>query len=946
MAGQLIRDVRATLDIDVAKAQKGLRDLEKSGQSAEKALKDQEDAAKGYERQLEKTGTAASTMRRRLEAATRALPKITITADSSDADSKLANLRESLQGLSSQKIGIDVSGTDALAEMRRVKGELEELARTEADPIVRADVQIALRELRRVEDELDKLERDSAEVKVDVDTSGAVADVDELAKKAGTLSTLFQQGLETIGSTAPGQVAIATVAIAALPLAAQVAAAGIVAALGGALAGVGLATAAQADRVKFAWSEAVSSIKSELGDVAAPLEDSAIHASKVAQDAFAALKPILRDVFADLGPDVDRFVDGLGEAVKRIGPSLEPLGDAFGELLRALGDRAGDMGDDIAATITTLADTTREHADDIANVFAMITTAIRATADGASWLADRWDEFLTANELLHSSLLGVNRDYDGSQAGLARLNEAAAEAIKAAQGLGTAANETGTAVRSLNEALAEHFDPAQKALDAEIRLKQALEEAGKAAKEKKLGELDRLRAVQDLTKAIADAAKAESERTGKTTESAKAFAEQLPQLVAWAGKNDAARDAVAGLGNSLGITIKKADDGTIAIGKMGKAVITLPNGKEIKIDAKTAQALSALQATQNKIDSLKDKTITVTVRTEQQEHGARASMRRAAGGIDRYAAGGILRAAEGLQLRPQPPQIVSKPTVLFGEGSSGRGATEAFIPYEQQFRPRAIELLGQVAEDFGLGVYNREAARTIADVGTSVQTSAGQVAVAMGGAVDGMDAALGQSGSLTNAIVQVGGVGTDMTAGWIEGSMALGESVTGMSDTMTSSIDALAGSVDLLAVAVSAAGEVASSASTASRESQPTRGAKKGTGHSLTMSTVRRKDAPGMIAGSGPKKKRSSGYNEDSMIAGHYGTGGNSYAMDVTSSASSMLQASTLRSVPAGRSSSGLSSSGGGSGSGSLVSIGSFTAAPDQSPYEIAQNLDWIRRGG
>jgi hypothetical protein len=199
MAGQLIRDVRATLDIDVAKAQAGMRDLEKSSSKTERALKDQEDAARGYQRQLERTGSAASTMRRRLEAATRALPKITIDADSSkvsEADAKLAGLRESLATLAKQKIGIDVNGADALEEMRRVKAELEALAATEADPIIRADVQIALRELERVDAELDKLDGRTAEAEVEVDTSKA-------ERQIGATATAIRASLEAATRSLP-----------------------------------------------------------------------------------------------------------------------------------------------------------------------------------------------------------------------------------------------------------------------------------------------------------------------------------------------------------------------------------------------------------------------------------------------------------------------------------------------------------------------------------------------------------------------------------------------------------------------------------------------------------------------------------------------------------------------------------------------------------------------
>jgi hypothetical protein len=513
---------------------------------------------------------------------------------------------------------------------------------------------------------------------------------------------------------------------------------------------------------------------------------------------------------------------------------------------------------------------------------------------------------------------------------MGQFNHQASLAVSALLGMGGGSQEAAAAVRDLNTALTEHFDPAQRALDAEIRLKQALQEATRASKDKKMGEVDRLQAVQSLTRAIADSSRAEMERTGATTSAGKAFMEQLPRLLEWAGSNKAAQDTINGLAGSLSITIGRTKDGTIAIDRFGKAIQILPNGKKVEIDANTAKGKQQIQDLMLLIARQKG-TIDVRVRTIYDTPSGQKALERkakAAGGIERYAAGGIdYAAAEGMRARPQPPGIVSKPTILFGEGSSGRGATEAFIPYESQFRGRAIELLGRVAEDFGLEVYNRQAARTISDVGESVHVSAGSVTVAMGGALDALDAALGQSGSLTSAITMVGGVGEQMSAGWIDGSAALGDSVTGMSETMSTSVGGLTSSVQLLAEQVAAAAELTTGSRSGGVDAtaKETRGK---IGHSL-------KETRGVIAQPKPIV-----WN-DSKIGVHAGGG-----VDYASTPGGMLQAATLRSVPAG-SGGGAGSSAGGGGGGPLFTIeGGFHAAPDQSPYQIAQDLDWIRRGG
>ncbi|TDE40496.1 hypothetical protein E1295_31855 [Nonomuraea mesophila] len=559
----------------------------------------------------------------------------------------------------------------------------------------------ATAKLLKFHKELEKLE---AKRQRDAERSAdANRQVGESAVKAGSAaSKAFTSMAESIASTGPGAIALVVGAIAALPAAATLAAGGVTLGLGGALLALGVTAAASSDRVKREFSDLGADLKVELGDAASPLEDSAIHASGVIRETFAKVKPILREVFADLGPEVDDFIEDLASAAEKIAPSLVPLGDAFGTLLGAIGDRADDMGEDIADAITTIADTTQEHAVDIANLFAAVTTAIRMTADGVDWLADRWSEFLTANELVHSSLLGVNADYDGSQQKLADMREAMQEAITAAQGLGTATNESESAIRSLSDALEAFFDPAAQALDAEIRLKEAIKETTEAAQNQRLTGLERLKNVQTLTQAIAESAKAEAELTGETTQSTKAFQANIGKLVAWAGNNKNAQATVTALGRSLGVTITKTKNATYAVDDLGNVIKVLPNGKTVTMKAKTSAAKAAIQAVKRYLAGVKNRTVYLDIirRTFDRKQSVAKQDRLGAesGALMRYASGGIERYQAGSVRRSTPPMIATRPTILFGEGNGD----EAFIPYDPKYRSRAKALVGQVAADLGM----------------------------------------------------------------------------------------------------------------------------------------------------------------------------------------------------------------------------------------------------
>ncbi|MFD1940529.1 hypothetical protein ACFSKW_54650 [Nonomuraea mangrovi] len=454
-------------------------------------------------------------------------------------------------------------------------------------------------------------------------------DVADGAQKAGDATgKAFEGGMSVLGKAGPANVAIAAAAIQALPLIAGVAAGGIVAAIGGGLAAVGFKAAASSDQVRHAWSETADEIKKELADVAKPFEGSAIRAAEVAEKAFDRLKPSLKRIFADLVPDVDHFIRMVGQGIGSLGPTLARLGDAAGNVLRELGDRMPAIIDNISDTLDALTQIANEDPQMLANLVEDATELLRIGAEVLRW-ADEIKAFATlpidasnAGNKLFEAMFGatpeqMQQDMDKLPLMLARIQADAAAGALAIQGVGGAGDDAASGVRNLTAALEELFDPAAAALNAEIRLKDALKEAAAAAKDKKTTEIDRLKSVQDITRAVADAAKAESERTGKTNESSAAFARQLPTLIDLAGKNDAARDAVAGLGNSLGVTIGRTDEGKIAIDKFGKAVVTLPDGKRVKIDADTAKALTDLQTTKNKVDDVKDKKVKVDADTGQ-----------------------------------------------------------------------------------------------------------------------------------------------------------------------------------------------------------------------------------------------------------------------------------------------------------------------------------------
>lgn len=121
-------------------------------------------------RQGEETGGAfARAMKARLEAAFRSLPKITIDADTSEADSDLQALRARMEALSSKRIGVDIDAADARAEVTDIEEQLRRLGASHPDVTVRADTARARAELAAVREEIDRISANPGRIRLETD---------------------------------------------------------------------------------------------------------------------------------------------------------------------------------------------------------------------------------------------------------------------------------------------------------------------------------------------------------------------------------------------------------------------------------------------------------------------------------------------------------------------------------------------------------------------------------------------------------------------------------------------------------------------------------------------------------------------------------------------------------------------------------------------------------
>ncbi|WP_424888097.1 hypothetical protein [Streptomyces sp. XH2] len=123
-------------------------------------------------REGEQTGGAfARSLKTRLEAAFRTLPKITIGADTDEADADLQALRVRMETLAGKTVGVDIDAEAARAEAEALEAELLRLGAAHPDVTIRADTAAARAHLSAVREEIDRITARPGVVRLETDGS-------------------------------------------------------------------------------------------------------------------------------------------------------------------------------------------------------------------------------------------------------------------------------------------------------------------------------------------------------------------------------------------------------------------------------------------------------------------------------------------------------------------------------------------------------------------------------------------------------------------------------------------------------------------------------------------------------------------------------------------------------------------------------------------------------
>ncbi|HEX8374430.1 MAG TPA: hypothetical protein VF606_04540, partial [Geminicoccaceae bacterium] len=142
------------------------------------------------------------------------LPEVHIDADSSDAQIAIAAIRAQLQELDGKRIGVDVDEAFALASLRHVREQLDELSRTDATAGFRFDAAAGAAELALIDTMLERLDGRDIDVDLDVDTGRAMASLigldDAVRVNLGRLGLLVATGASLGTAIVPAAAAAAS----------------------------------------------------------------------------------------------------------------------------------------------------------------------------------------------------------------------------------------------------------------------------------------------------------------------------------------------------------------------------------------------------------------------------------------------------------------------------------------------------------------------------------------------------------------------------------------------------------------------------------------------------------------------------------------------------------------------------------------------------------------
>ncbi|MFI9846513.1 hypothetical protein ACIHFD_56490 [Nonomuraea sp. NPDC051941] len=401
--------------------------------------------------------------------------------------------------------------------------------------------------------------------------------------------------------------------------------------------------------------------------------------------ALAAKGTPAADMLNTFGSNLDTLAGDMSRSSVWFAPTIgqfESLGDTVGRLSSdGVLERFSSGFSDAVASVTQGAYTMDTGRQRLENFDKTLTQMVQS--GNTQQAATLFNELAKQAGLAGGDVDKLKALLPGYSAAASAAEQATAPTGDALKDLGSGARDAANDVGTLRSAISQLTSLTSNAMQTEISYKRAVDDAAASIRENGRAHDTNSEAGRRNREALIGLAE-------KANAFRQALIEQGAPLSEVNAKLATQRDQFVSLAEKMGFSRKQAEELATKLGLIPgnvKTDVKTPGGKE---------ALDLIKEYERKLKELDGKTVTTTVRqvmVQKQEN-----LKARAGGIVAYADGGIRKFAAGG--RSTPPNIATGPTLLYGEGAG----PEAFIPYERRFRERAIGLLSQVADDFGLSV--------------------------------------------------------------------------------------------------------------------------------------------------------------------------------------------------------------------------------------------------
>lgn len=186
----------------------------------------------------------------------------------------------------------------------------------------------------------------------------------------GSLTGSIVAALQGVAIRDPRVFAVLGASVAALfPAIGTLAAGSFVLAFGAGLAGLGLAVAAQDDKIKSLFKDLGGDIADTMREITKPFQATLRVVAQVTRETFNAFVPALEKSFSRMAPVISQFTRRLGEAFEQLAPTIQPVTTAFIRILREAGPRLVPFFQELAKSITNMAKAISANPDVFADIF-------------------------------------------------------------------------------------------------------------------------------------------------------------------------------------------------------------------------------------------------------------------------------------------------------------------------------------------------------------------------------------------------------------------------------------------------------------------------------------------------------------------------------------------------------------------------------------------------